>query len=68
MCDEPVEKLINQLCEETVGESYDAISGEVSDGELIKNAREVEMETFKKPGVYEKAPLEEGWRVAGKAL
>ncbi len=36
-------------------------------GELIKKAREVEMETFKKHGVYEKVPLEECWRVTGKA-
>ncbi len=37
-------------------------------GELIKKAREAEMETFKKHGVYEKVPLEEHWRVTGKAL
>ena len=54
-----MEKFINQLCDETFGELHDAISGEVLDGELIKKAREAEMETFKKRGVYEKAPLEE---------
>ncbi len=53
-----MQKFINQLCEETVGEFYDAISGEVLADELIENAREIEMDTFKKHGVYEKFPLE----------
>ncbi len=66
--DEAVEKLINQLREETFGKFYDAISGEVLNGVLIKKAREAEMETFKKNGVYEKVLLEERWRVTGKAL
>ncbi len=65
--DEAVEKFINQLSEETFGEFYDAISGEVLDGELIQKAREAEMETFKKHGVCEKPPLEECWGVTGKA-
>jgi hypothetical protein len=34
---------------------------------LIEKAREAEMETFKKHWVYEKVPLEERWRVTGKA-
>ncbi len=37
------------------------------DGELIKQARQVEMETFKKHGVCGKFPLKERWRVTGKA-
>ncbi len=59
--DAAVGKFINQLCDETFGEFYDTISGEVLDVELVKKAREAEMETFKKHGVYEKAPLEECW-------
>ncbi len=39
--------------------TYDASSGEALDDELIKIARRIEMETFKKHGVYEKIPLEE---------
>ena len=62
-CDEVVEKFSNQLREETFGGLYDAISGEVLDSELIKKAREAEMETFRKHEVYEKAPLEECWKV-----
>ncbi len=52
---------------ETFGEFYDAISGEVLDSELIEKAREAEMETFGKREVYEKAPLEDCWRVIGRA-
>ncbi len=37
------------------------------DGELIKKAREAEMETFQQHGVYEKVPLEECWKNTGKA-
>ena len=37
---EAVEKFINQVCVETFGEFYDAIFGEVLDGELIEKARE----------------------------
>ncbi len=55
------------MCEETLGEFHDAISGEVLDGELIKKARDSEMETFKKHDAYEKAPLEECWKVTGRA-
>ncbi len=55
--DEAVEKFINQLCEETFGEYYDAMTGEVLGGELIE-AREVEVEPFKRHGQYEKVPLE----------
>ncbi len=46
---------------------YDASSGEVLDGELTKIPRNVEMETFKKHGLYQKVPLEECWRVTGKS-
>ncbi len=37
---EVVEKLINQLCGETFGEFCDVIAEEVSDSELIKQARQ----------------------------
>ncbi len=47
---------------------YDAISGEVMIKELVDAARQVEMETFKKHGVYEKVPIEECWKNAGLAL
>ncbi len=46
---------------------YDAISGEDLDIELTKEARKKEMETSKKRGVYEKAPLGDCWKNAGKA-
>ena len=46
---------------------YDAISGEVMIKELVDAARKVEMETFKKHDVYEKAPIEECWKSIGKA-
>ncbi len=62
-----MEKFINQLCHETFGEFRDAMWGEALDGDLIKKAREAETETFKKHGVFEKVPLEEHWRVIGKA-
>ncbi len=64
---EAVEKLISQLCEGTFGEFYDAVSGEVLGSELIKKAREAGMETFRKHEVCEKVPLEEFWRVFGRA-
>ncbi len=65
--DEMVEKRISQLSEETFGEFYDTISGEVLESKLIKKAREAEMEPFKKREVYEKVPLEECWKVTGRA-
>ncbi len=46
---------------------YDAISGEVMIKELIVEARQVEMDTFKKYGVYEKRPIQECWDKTGKA-
>ena len=48
--------------------SYDAISGEAINKELVDAARKVEMETLKKHGVYEKVPIEECWKSVGKAL
>ncbi len=56
-----MEKFIAQLGEETFGEFYEAISGEVLDGELIKKASDVDLETLKKRGAQEKVPLEECW-------
>ena len=41
---------------------YDAISGEELDPELIKEARRLEMENFRKHGVGAKAPIEECWK------
>ncbi len=52
-----MEKFINQLHKETFDEFYDVIPGEALYGELIKKARELEMETLKKHGVNEKVPL-----------
>ena len=34
--------------------------------ELVEAARKVEMETFKKHGLYEKVPIEECWKETGK--
>ncbi len=45
---------------------YDVISGEELDGELIREAKKVEMETFKKHGVYEKVPRQECLENTGK--
>ncbi len=58
-------ELINSTHEEAEEMSYDAISGEALGGELIREAREAEVETFKKHGVCEKAPTEERWGTAG---
>ncbi len=58
--DEAVEKLVNQLREEALGEFCDAISGEVLDGELTQQAWQAEMQTFKKHEVREKVPSDEG--------
>ncbi len=46
----------------------DTISGEVMIKELVDAARKVEMETFKKHGVYEKVPIEESWKNTCKAF
>ncbi len=61
---EAVEKFINHLCEETSGEFYDAISGEALDGELTKEARKIQMETFKKRGCTRRFRC----RIAGGSL
>ncbi len=44
----------------------DAISNEEMVEELVDAARKVEMETFKRHGVYEKMPIEECWKSIGK--
>ena len=46
---------------------YDAISGELMVKELVDAARQVEMQTFKKHGAYEKRPIKECWEKTGKA-
>ena len=46
---------------------YDAISGEPMIKELVEAARKIEMETFRKHGVYEKVPIEECWKEVGAA-
>ena len=38
-------------------EFYDAVSGEILDSDLVREGRKIEMETFKKHGVYEKRPV-----------
>ncbi len=63
---EAVDKFINQLFEETFGEFYDAISGEVLDAQLCKKAREAEMQTFKKHGTEWTRRL--SWRSVGGSL
>ncbi len=62
-----MEKIINQLGAETFGEFWDAISGEVLDGELFEKAEEAEMETFKMHEVCEKVLLEERGKIIGRA-
>ena len=52
--------------EEHEGEFYDAISGEVLNEDLVMEGRKVEMETFKKHGVYEQRPVRECWEKTGK--
>ena len=47
-------------------EFYDAISGEVLESELVREGRRVEMETFKKHGVYVKRPVGERLEMTGK--
>ncbi len=44
----------------------DAASIEVMIKELAEAARKVEIESFKKHGVYEKAPIKECWEKTGK--
>ena len=59
-CDESVFEFINSTWKDYEEELYyDAISGELMIRELVEAARKVEMETFKKHGVYEKVPIEE---------
>jgi hypothetical protein len=59
----------NSASMEYEGELYcDAISGEAMIKELVEAARKVEMEKFKKHGVYEKVPIEERWKSTGEAL
>ena len=66
--DESVCEFINSAWKEYEEELYyDAISGEHMIKELVEAARKVEMETFRKHGVYEKVPIEECWRETGKA-
>ncbi len=65
--DEAVFELIDSTWKEYEEELYyDAISGELMDKDLVKEARKVEMETSKKRGVCEKAPAEESWKNTGK--
>ncbi len=51
-------------CEEEL--YYNAMSGECMIKELVEAARKVEMETFRKHGVREKATIEECWEETGK--
>ena len=45
--------------EQNEDQYYDAISGEPFVTELVEEARKLEMDTFRKHGVYEKVPIEE---------
>ena len=47
-------------------EFYDDISGEKLDPELVRRAREEEMEEVRKHGLYEKRTIEECMRMTGK--
>ncbi len=46
---------------------YDAISGEPMIKDLVRAAKGVEMEMFKKHGAYEKRPIKECWEKTGVA-
>ncbi len=50
---------ILSLLEKLDGSTHDASSGKVLDEELIKKARMIEIETFKKHGVYAEVSVEE---------
>ena len=66
--DESVFEFINSTWKEYEEKLYyDAISGELMIKELVEAPRKVEMETFRKQEVYEEVPLEEWWKVIGKA-
>ena len=66
--DESVFEFINSPWKEYEEElCYDAIFGELMIKEFVEAARKVEMETFKKHGVYEKVPIEERWKETGRA-
>ena len=55
--DELSHEFINSTWKECEEEQYyDAISGELMVKELVEEGREVEIETFRKHGVYEKVP------------
>ncbi len=45
----------------------DAVAGEAMIKEAVEAAGKVEMETFKKHGMYEKAPIEERWGETGES-
>ena len=63
MFDESVFEFINNTWKEYEEELYyDEISGELMIKGLVEAARKVEMETFRKHGVYEKVPIEECWK------
>ena len=61
-------EFINSTWKEYEEEMYcDAISGELMIKELAEEGREVELETFRKHGVYERVPIEKCWKETGKA-
>ncbi len=65
---EAVFEFINIMCEEIEDMYYDAISGEVLEGERTREARKVHMETFREHGVCEKVPIQERLKNTGKSL
>ncbi len=48
-------------------EYYDVISAKLSDREVIKDESEVDVETFKKHGVYDKRPIKVCWESTGRS-
>ena len=60
--DETTFEFIKSTWKEYEDELYhDAISGKLMDEDMIREARKVEMETFKKRAVYEKVEVQECW-------
>ena len=47
-------------------EVFDDLTGDALDQRLVREAREEEMNEFKKYGVYVKVPVEECWKETGK--
>ena len=57
---------LHERCSDNL-EAYDGLTGDALDPELMKKARKEDILYFKKMGVYDKAEVEECYKVIGKA-